>query len=99
MAHLKAAQIYHHHDHHHHHLCRVSIFSKIQKNQEDHNGIVDLLKVIASQGVGGKNKTKKSSDYEEKMIMNSKHNQMADIPKDIILETLVEWQYEYTSML
>ena len=55
---------------------------------------MDLLKVIASQGVGGKDKAKQFSDYEDKMVMNSKHDHFADIPKDITLETLAEWRYE-----
>jgi len=60
---------------------------------------VDLLKVIASQGVDGKDKAKQFSDYEDKMIMNSKHNQFADIPKDITLKTLAERRYKYTLVL
>ena len=31
--------------------------------------------------------------------MNSKHEYFADIPKNITLETMIEWQYKYISVL
>ena len=33
------------------------------------------------------------------MIMNRKHESLADIPKDITLETMPEWRFEYTLVL
>lgn len=57
--------------------------------------IENLLKVIASQGLGGKDKEKCFSKYKDKMIMNSKHNMLANIPKANTLESLLEWQYNY----
>ena len=57
-----------------------------------------LLQVIASQGAGGKDKEKQFLEYEDKMIMNSKHDVLLEIPKDITLESLSEWQYSYTSV-
>ena len=69
-----------------------------KKTRKNMAGVVDLLQVIASQGAGGKNKEKQFTDYEDKMIMNSKHNALLDIPKDISLESLSEWRYSYTSV-
>jgi len=68
-----------------------------KKNQKEISGIIDLLEVIASQGISGKGKAKQFLDCEDKMIMNSKHEHFADIPKDITLETMAEWRYKYTS--
>eukprot|EP00751_Fragilariopsis_kerguelensis_P002610 CAMPEP_0170809594 /NCGR_PEP_ID=MMETSP0733-20121128/34129_1 /TAXON_ID=186038 /ORGANISM="Fragilariopsis kerguelensis, Strain L26-C5" /LENGTH=173 /DNA_ID=CAMNT_0011165337 /DNA_START=217 /DNA_END=740 /DNA_ORIENTATION=- len=70
-----------------------------KKNQKEISGIIDLLEVIASQGISGKGKAKQFLDCEDKMIMNSKHEHFADIPKDITLETMAEWRYKYTSVL
>ena len=56
-----------------------------KKNCEDIRSVLDLLKVIASQGVGGKDKTNQFSNYEDKIISNSKHEYLTDIPKDITL--------------
>ena len=69
-----------------------------KKTREDMAGDVDLLQVIASQGAGGKDKAKQFSDYEDKMIMNSKHDALLDILKDITLKSLSEWRYSYTSV-
>jgi len=60
------------------------------------SGVVYLLQVIASQGAGGKDKKEQFAAYGDKMIMNSKHDALLDIPKDITLESLSEWQYSYT---
>ena len=64
-----------------------------KRNRTDMSGVVDLLQVIASQGAGGKDKKEQFAAYEDKMIMNSKHDALLDIPKDITLESLSEWQY------
>lgn len=69
-----------------------------KKNREDMAGVVDLLQVVASQVAGWKDKARQFSDYEDKMIMNSKHDALLVIPKDITLESLSEWQYSYTSV-
>ena len=69
-----------------------------KKTRKDISGVEALLQVIASQGAGGKNKEKQFSDYEDKMIMNSKHDVLLDIPKKITLESLSEWRYSYTSV-
>ena len=69
-----------------------------KKSRKDMSGVEALLQVIASQGAGGKNKEKQFSDYEDKMIMNSKHDALLDIPKDITLESLSEWRYSHTSV-
>ena len=63
------------------------------------SGVEALLQVIASHGVGGKDKKEQFEAYEDKMIMNSKHDALPDIPKDITLESLSEWRYSYTSIL
>ena len=51
---------------------------------------MELLEVITSLGIGGKGKAKQISDYKDKMIMNSKHESLADIPKDITLEIMAK---------
>jgi len=62
------------------------------------SSVVDIFQVIASQGAGGKDKKEKFAEYEDKMIMNSKHDVLLDIPKEITLESLSEWRYTYTSV-
>ena len=60
---------------------------------------MDLLKIIALKGSGDKDKSKQFNDYEDKMVMNSKKNAFPDIPKDITLESLLEWCYSIQSVL
>ena len=69
-----------------------------KKTRKDMSGVEALLQVIASQGAGGKNKENQFSEYEDKMIINSKHDALLDIPKIITLGSLSEWRYSYTSV-
>ena len=69
-----------------------------KKTRENMAGVVDLLQVIASQDAGRTDKAKQFSDYEDKVVMDSKHNVLLDILKDITLEFLSEWRYSYSSV-
>ena len=62
-----------------------------KKNRKGMSGVEALLLVIASQGARGKDKKKQLSEYEDKMIMNSKHDALLDTLKEITLESLSEW--------
>ena len=63
------------------------------------NCIVDLHKVVASKGGGGKDKAEQIDKYKDKMVMNSKENVFPDIPKEISLESIFGMALLYPTCL
>ena len=50
----------------------IDFIKTLKKSQKGVSGVVDLLEVIASQGLDGKNKEMQFLEYKDRMIMNSK---------------------------